>query len=135
MKYLNQKALIKKIAAKHQIIIKKYHSDNGRFGERTFHEACEMQGQPISFCGVGAHHQNRIAENWIKKLTLKSRTMLLHAKRHWPEYITTLLWQYALKAAEAYCNQFDVYKDGISPEEKFSNVCAVRSLEGEHTWG
>eukprot|EP00957_Ditylum_brightwellii_P023561 1778392-Ditylum_brightwellii.AAC.1 len=60
--------------------------------------------------------------------------MLLHAKQHWPEYITTMLWHYALKAAEVYFNRFDVDKDGVSPEEKLSNVCAVRSFEDEHTW-
>eukprot|EP00957_Ditylum_brightwellii_P085387 6496253-Ditylum_brightwellii.AAC.1 len=61
--------------------------------------------------------------------------MLLHAKQQWSEYITTMVWPYALKAAEVYCNRFDVDKEGVFPEEKFSNVCAVRSLEDEHTWG
>eukprot|EP00957_Ditylum_brightwellii_P137760 10502338-Ditylum_brightwellii.AAC.1 len=46
-----------------------------------------------------------------------------------------MLWPYALKAAEIYCNGFDVDNDGISPEEKFSNARAVRSLEDEHTRG
>eukprot|EP00957_Ditylum_brightwellii_P118761 9057315-Ditylum_brightwellii.AAC.1 len=46
-----------------------------------------------------------------------------------------MLWPYALKAAEVYCNRFDVKKDGVSPEEKFSNVRAVRSLEDKHTSG
>eukprot|EP00957_Ditylum_brightwellii_P175475 13359755-Ditylum_brightwellii.AAC.1 len=46
-----------------------------------------------------------------------------------------MLWPYALKAVEVYCNRFDVDKDGVSPEEKFSNVRTVRSLENEHTWG
>eukprot|EP00957_Ditylum_brightwellii_P092663 7055789-Ditylum_brightwellii.AAC.1 len=69
----------------------------------------------------GAHHQNGIVENRIKLLTLKSRTMLLHVKRYWPEYIATMLWPYALKMAEVYCSKFDVDEDEVSPEERFSN--------------
>eukprot|EP00957_Ditylum_brightwellii_P133976 10215820-Ditylum_brightwellii.AAC.1 len=46
-----------------------------------------------------------------------------------------MLWHYALKAAEVYCHRFDVDNDGVSPEEIFSNVRTVRSLEDEHTWG
>eukprot|EP00957_Ditylum_brightwellii_P053332 4043074-Ditylum_brightwellii.AAC.1 len=61
--------------------------------------------------------------------------MLLHAKRHWPDYITTILWPYALKMAEVYCNKFDVDEDGISPEEIFSNVCSVQNLTEHHPWG
>eukprot|EP00957_Ditylum_brightwellii_P017012 1282796-Ditylum_brightwellii.AAC.1 len=72
----------------------------------------------FTFCGVGAHHQNGIAENKIKLLALKAQTMLLHAKRHWPEYITTILWPYALKMAEVHSKKFDINKDGMLPEEK-----------------
>eukprot|EP00957_Ditylum_brightwellii_P199632 15218559-Ditylum_brightwellii.AAC.1 len=59
-----------------------YHSDNGHFDEKDFCDACEAQGQKITFCGVDAHHQNRVAENGIKLLTLKVQTMVLHAKKH-----------------------------------------------------
>ena len=70
---------------------KQYHADNGRFAENTFTEDCKSKGQKLTFCGVGAHHQNGVAKNTIKQLTLTSRTLLLHAQRHWPEYITTML--------------------------------------------
>ena len=55
--------------------------------------------QKIMFCGVGAHHQYGVAENTIKQLTLRSRTLLLCAQRHWPEYITSMMWPFALLAA------------------------------------
>eukprot|EP00957_Ditylum_brightwellii_P112837 8603235-Ditylum_brightwellii.AAC.1 len=118
---LQSKRIYERVAAAHDVNVKRYHSDNGRFGERAVGEACDEQGQEIIFCGVGAHHQNWIAENWIKLLTLKSRTMLLHTKRHCPECITTMLWPYALKMDEVCCNTYDVDEDGISPEEKISN--------------
>eukprot|EP00957_Ditylum_brightwellii_P204610 15340125-Ditylum_brightwellii.AAC.2 len=56
-------------------------------------------GQELSFCGVGAHHQNGIVENKINILTLIARTLLLHSKHYWPEYITVMLWPFALLAA------------------------------------
>ena len=71
--------------------IKHYHADNGRFAEKTFLDSIKKCMQRITFCGVGAHHQNGITENTIKQLTLVSRTILLHAQSHWPEYITTML--------------------------------------------
>ena len=58
-----------------------YHADNGRFADKGFIDACRLETQLITFCGVGAHHQNGIAERFIKSLTLGGRTLLLHAKR------------------------------------------------------
>jgi hypothetical protein len=44
----------------------------------------------LSFCGVGSHHQNGITEQKIKKLTLGTQTLLLHANQMLPEYISTI---------------------------------------------
>ena len=45
--------------------------------------------QKVTFCGVGAHHQNGVAENTINQLTLTSRTLLVHnydvAARIWDQ--------------------------------------------------
>jgi hypothetical protein len=84
----------------HGIISKAYHADNGRFADQGFRDDCMQNNQIITFCGVGSHHQNGIAERKIKDLMLCARTMLLHAKRMLPEYISTILWPFALKCAE-----------------------------------
>ena len=34
--------------------------------------------------------------------------MLLHAQRHWPEYITTMLWLFTLLAAAEQMNNFHI---------------------------
>jgi hypothetical protein len=71
---------------------------------------------------MGAHHQNGIVERRIKELTRILRTLLLHAKRHWPDYITTMMWPFALKEA-AYClNRLSIRPDGRSCEATFLNV-------------
>ena len=56
-------------------------------------------GQTITYCDIGTHHQNVIAEAHIKNLAFAAQTMLLHAKRHWPESITAMIWPYPIKAA------------------------------------
>ncbi|KAL7460839.1 hypothetical protein ACHAXS_001279 [Conticribra weissflogii] len=92
--------------------------------------------QRLSLCAVDAHHQNGIVERAIKTLTLISQTLLLHAQRHWPEYITTMLWPLALKAAQDRMNQLTVDLDGKTPEMKFSDVAsATIRLCNCHTWG
>jgi hypothetical protein len=42
--------------------IKKYHADNGVFASNAFKEDCASLDQRYLFSGVGAHHQNGIAE-------------------------------------------------------------------------
>ena len=68
----------------------------------------------VTFCGVGAHHQNAIVERKIKELTLRARTMLLHAHRYWPEYINTMLLPFALKCAAEQLNTLTVDDNGVS---------------------
>jgi hypothetical protein len=79
---------------------KAYHADNGQFADTGFCDDCTSCNQVITFCGVGSHHQNGIAEQKIKELTLSSRTLLLHAKRMLPEYISTILWPLHSSAAK-----------------------------------
>ena len=62
------------------VTAKAYHADNGRFANKGFKDDCIASNQTITFCGVGGHHQNGIAERKIKDLTLGARTLLLHAK-------------------------------------------------------
>ena len=72
----------------------------------------------------------------MKQLTLASRTMLLHAQRHWPEYITTILWSFALMAAADRINNLHIDMNGQTPEMKFSNVGGLPTrLKHFHTFG
>ncbi len=85
---------------------------------------------------MGAHHQNGVVERAMKLLTLISQTLLLHAQCYWPEYITTMLWPFALKAAQDRTNQLHVNLDGLTPKMAFSDiVTATLRLCAFHTWG
>jgi hypothetical protein len=53
-----------------------------------------MQKAPTSltFCAMGAHRQNRIAEQFIGTITQCARTILLQAMAKWPSIITEEMW-------------------------------------------
>ena len=63
----------------------------------VFKTAIQEANQTISFCSVRAHHQNGIVKQHIKELTLISWILHLYAQHHWPDYITTMMWPFALK--------------------------------------
>jgi hypothetical protein len=53
---------------------------------------------------------------------LISSTLLLHAKRHLPNYVSTILWPFALKEA-AYClTWLSLHSDGQNCEARFFNI-------------
>ena len=115
--------------------VKGYRADNGRFADAAFRAAVSKANQEISFCGVGAHHQNGIVKNKIKTLSLACRTLLLHAKRHWPEAITTILWPFAFQEAIWRDNTMKIGNDGKTLLERLSGTTQRISMDNLHTWG
>jgi hypothetical protein len=55
--------------------------------DNAFLKSIQENHQTISFSGVGAHHQNGIAEKRIGDLQRRATTLLLHAQRRWPDAI------------------------------------------------
>lgn len=47
--------------------VKSYHADNLRFNSDDFKESYTNAIQELSICGVGAHHQNVVAEEGVLK--------------------------------------------------------------------
>ena len=122
-------------AATFGVKIKSYHADNLRFNDNNFMNDCITANQKITFCGVGAHHQNAVVESKIKILTNGARTVLLHAKRKWPKVITTVLWPFALQSVVERHNRLHLDQDGKSPLEKFSQTTEEIVVSDFHTWG
>jgi len=73
-----------KVLAQADRKVKHYHADNGRFANNEFLEAANDRDQIITFCGVGAHHQDGIIENRNEILTQGAHILLLHDMRMWP---------------------------------------------------
>ena len=134
---LEAKAAFESYAADMGVAIKHYHADNGRFAENAFMEQVKTSGQTITFCGVGAHHQNGVAERRIRDITEHARTMLLHAAHRWPKAINVHLWPYALRMAAHIRNHIPRESEGGVPIQLFSNTEAQNKVftKHQHTFG
>jgi hypothetical protein len=66
-------------AKQSNVKIKHYHADNAPFGTNEFKADIANQDQELTFSGVGAHHQNGVAERSIRTVTQWARAMLLHS--------------------------------------------------------
>ena len=47
-----------------------------RYNEIDFIDSCKQTNQKFSYCGVGAHHQNSLAEVKNKTLVYGARTLI-----------------------------------------------------------
>ena len=72
-------------------------------------------------------------EREIQDVTKGGRTLLLHAKRHWPQEVGTILWSFALKAAEDCCNHLKRDENGHAPINKFLRMYFPVDIKSWHT--
>ena len=86
---------------------KKYRTDNGIFTSKAYEESLD-EHQYTDRSGVGAHHQNGVAESNIGKVQRMARAMLLHVRLHWPDEFSPDLWPFALDYAVYIHNHFPV---------------------------
>jgi hypothetical protein len=121
-KTLLAKSSFERHANKGGVSIISYHAENGQFADTWFQQAIKDSNHNITYCAVGAHHQNGIVERRIKELTLISRTLLLHGKWQLPNYISTMMWPFALKEAAYHLNWLSLRSDSRSCEATFFNV-------------
>ena len=61
--------------------VKRYHAENGSYTDNGFMASLDANNQTITFCGVGAHHQNGIVERRIWTVTKIARTIIFHSQR------------------------------------------------------
>ena len=136
-KTLKAKYAFEQMARDFSVSIKKYHADNMPFGNGDFVRSVEDSGQSIKFSGVGAHHQNGVAERAIQTMSSWARTMLLHATIHWPEAEHLHLWPFALQHAAYLWNHLPNRTTGVAPIEIFSGVSfsTFEHLTRSHVWG
>jgi hypothetical protein len=97
-------------------------------------EHCDKNHQPLSFCGAHAHFQNSIAEKRIRDLQDSARTMLMHAKHHWPRAINAHLWPYALGTAND-VHMHAPLRNGKAPLDLFSQIASTSVPKHFHPFG
>jgi len=123
---LAAKHRFEKLADEYNVKIKEYHGDNGVYATYQFKSPCELLNQRLNFSGVGAKHQNGVAERMIGTITHCAQTMLLHAMRLWPDIITEDLWPFVLKLAVDIHNSTPG-SSGLSPGEVFSGQKSTKN--------
>ena len=118
------------------VIIQQYQADNGIFDSRGFEAELQEYKQIIKFAGVGAHHQNGVAERGIQTIMSMARTMMLHAAIRWPDVADPSLWPLAVDQAVYIYNHVPNAKSGQSPEDLYSRTTWPRhQLQDIHVWG
>ena len=91
----------------------------------------------INFSGIGAHHQNGIAERAIQTIMSWARAMLLHAFIMWPDQVNLELWPFAMEHAVYIWNNLPNKQMRIAPLEIFtaSHFANYDHLNYLHIWG
>ena len=97
----------------------------------------KVNKQTITFSGVGAHHQNGVAERCIQTITRSARAMLLHSVLMWPDEADLALWPFAMSHALYLWNMIPHRDSRLSPEEQFSRTKTTEytRLQRLHVFG
>lgn len=134
METIEAKQEFERFCQQHGVRVKHYHADNGIFASRAFREEVQRCGQTLSFCAVGAHHQNGVAERRIQDLSETARSSLAYAAHRNPA-VTDHLWPFALRHA-SYTRRLLPRSGKIqSPLEIFSASTVRPNLKNLHPFG
>jgi hypothetical protein len=122
-------------AARYNVNIKNIRADNGVYAAQLFREACIQKQQNLTFCAVGAHWQNGIAERFIGTITQRARTILLHAMAKWSDVIKEDMWTFALRHAINFHNSLIRKDSEFTPYRLFTNQESPWSLRDFRIFG
>jgi hypothetical protein len=113
-----------------------YHSNNRIFAATEFKDHCNHHQMKYSFSGVGAKHQNGIAERNIKTVAQWARANMLHLANSWPQCAHSKYWPQAIEYATWVFNKLPNMESKISPDELWSGVRRNDSiLQRAHVFG
>ena len=134
---IKAKKAFEEFALQRGVQIRAYHADNGIFRANKWVKECRENGQPLTFAGVNAHHQNGIAERRIRSLQEMTRAMLIHANKKWSVAITPNLWPYAMRMANDSLNDTPNMQDlhKRSSEQIFSSTMVQHNVKHQKTFG
>ncbi|KAG7373658.1 reverse transcriptase RNA-dependent DNA polymerase [Nitzschia inconspicua] len=117
--------------------LQSFRADNMPFDSAEFKADLVAKNQTISLSGVGAHHQNGVAERSIQTVTEWARAMLLHHALHWPEQAQLDLWPFALEHAVYLWNHLPRKDSLLAPIELFTGATFddYSHLQRSRVWG
>jgi hypothetical protein len=135
-KTITSKSCLDTLAINKTIKIKSFHTNSDFFALSAFKEDCTLKKQKLIFSGVGAHHQNGVAECNIKTVSQWACTSMLHAAHSWPEHANICLWPQAVDYTVWFFNHLPSIKNGVSPNEIWSCTrFPTNGLNSAHVFG
>jgi hypothetical protein len=133
---ISSKCRLESLAQQEGISIRKYHADNGVFALNLFKEDCALLGQRYLFSGVGAHHQNGIAEQNLKTVSQWAHANMLHFAHHWPAKANVCFWPQAIDYPLWVFNRLPNLVNGLLPNKIWSSCCApTEEFNWSHVFG
>ena len=133
---LRAKQAFEKVMHNMGVTVRSYHADNLIFNAHEFVSEIERRQQDIRFSGVGAHHQNALAERGIGTILTSARTMMLHAAIRWPEVINSSYWPMAVDYAVHLHNHVPKRGNNLCPLDLVLKTTIPRKhLHRYHVWG
>jgi hypothetical protein len=132
---LRSKHEFEDFAARHGVSIKHIRANNGIYTAKIIHDSCLKKQQHLTFCAVGAHWQNGIAERFIGTVVQRARTILLHAMTKWPAIIKEDMWPFAIRYAVAFHNASIRRGHTETPYQRFTGQAAPWSIANFRVFG
>ena len=102
--------------------VKHCQADNAPFGAKDFRANIELNNQTVDCSGVGAHHQNGVAERATMTITQWAGSMIMHSILMWPDQAENAvkLWPFALEHAACIWNHMPRRDSRIAPIKLFA---------------
>lgn len=122
-------------AAQFGVKIQSIRADNGVYTVQPFKEACKQQQQLLTYCGIGAHWQNGIAERFIGVITERACSILLHAMVKCPDIIKEDMWTFAVQHSVLFHNESIRKNQKTSPYYQFTGQNAPWSIADFKVFG
>ena len=119
----------------HGVTIKTLRADNGIYAANSFQTSCSTSGQSLTFCGVGSHWQNGLAERAIGMIQATARTILLHAMALWPTAVDETFWPFAIRHSVHLHNISCRKGQEKSPWELFTGAASSKHINDSRIFG